>query len=108
VAGWNHPRNRPEGVATSKGVGIDLLVYHDMTDYTGAELRVGADAGSVFGDTFKGYSIVALGPPTNEGKDVTVVLAHGARPMEGMQSVLDRMRALLDVKAAENRPSKRP
>lgn len=63
----------------AEGVGIDLLVYHDMTDYAGARLEKGADAGAELGETFAGYHIVAVGPPINPGKDVTVVLAHGAR-----------------------------
>jgi hypothetical protein len=73
-------------------VGMDLLVYHDMTDYTGADLTEGADAGKEFGDTFAGYHIVAVGPPIHSGKDVTVVLAHGSQPMEEFRALLNKLK----------------
>ena len=73
-------------------VGMDLLVYHDMTDYTGARLEVGADAGTEFGDTFAGYRIVAVGPPIHGSKDVTVVLAHSRTEMEAFQALLDKLK----------------
>lgn len=38
-----------------------MRIYHDMTDYTGARVEVGADAGAEFGDTFAGYYVVAVG-----------------------------------------------
>ncbi len=44
-------------------------------------MEVGADAGAEFGDTFAGYFVVAVGRPIHKSKDVTVVLAHGPRPM---------------------------
>jgi hypothetical protein len=72
-------------------VGMDLLVYHDMTDYTGADLTVGADAGKEFGDTFAGYYVAAVGPPVHPGKDVTVVLAHGRRPMQEFDALLSKL-----------------
>jgi hypothetical protein len=77
---------------------MDLLVYHDMTDYTGANLTEGADAGKEFGDTFAGYRIVAVGAPINEGKDVTVVLAHGRRPWEEFQALLEYQAQLNKLK----------
>jgi hypothetical protein len=73
-------------------VGMDLLVYHDMTDYLGADLSHGADAGKEFGDTFAGYHVVATGSPIHEGKDVTVVLAFGKRPMPEIQALLDKLK----------------
>ena len=74
----------------AEGVRLDLLVYHDMTDYTGAKLNRGADAGLEFGPTFADYHIVAVGPPIHPGKDATVVLAHNTRPMEAIQALLDK------------------
>ena len=76
----------------SERVGMDLLVYHDMTDYTGTDLRVGADAGESLGDTFAGYRIVAVGPPIHESKDVTVVLAHSRTEMEALQALLNKLK----------------
>jgi hypothetical protein len=72
-------------------VGMDLLVYHDMTAYTGAVLEKGADAGVEFGDTFAGYYVAAVGPPIHADKDATVVLAHGKQPMEEIQALLDKL-----------------
>ena len=46
-----------EVVRLPQRVGMDLLVYHDMTDFTGAQLKVGANAGEEFGETFEGYYI---------------------------------------------------
>jgi hypothetical protein len=77
---------------TNPGVGLDLLVYHDMTAYTDTNLTVGADAGVELGEPFAGYHIVAVGPPIHEGKDRTVVLAFGARPMTEIQALLDKIR----------------
>lgn len=78
----------------SEGTGIDLLVYHDLTDFTspGARLEVGVNAATELGDAFEGLYIVAVGPPIHESKDMTVVLAHGNRPMEKIQSFLDARR----------------
>lgn len=73
-------------------VGLDLLVYHDMTDYTGADLSVGADAAAVLGELFVGYRIVAVGPAINRGKDKTVVLAFSNQPMAEIQALLDKNR----------------
>ena len=75
----------------AKGTGIDLLVYHDLTDTTerGARLELGANAAEEFGDIFEGMYIVAIGDPVHDSKDVTVVLAHGSRPMPEMQALLD-------------------
>jgi hypothetical protein len=71
---------------------IDLLVYHDLTDHTspGVRLEVGASAAAEFGDAFEGLYIAAVGPPIHDSKDVTVVLAHGNRPMPEVQALLER------------------
>lgn len=72
-------------------VGIDLFVYHDLTDNVGADLSLGADAGVELGDLFAGYHVVAVGEPIHSGKDVTVVLAFGNRPMDEIQALLDKI-----------------
>jgi hypothetical protein len=75
------------------GVRVDLLVYHDMTVYADSVLTIGADAGAELGELFAGYRIVAIGPPIHsQAKDVTVVLAHGDRPMKEIQALLDAKR----------------
>lgn len=76
---------------SNQRVGIDLLVYHDLTDNVGANLTVGADAGAEFGEPFAGYHIVAVGRGVNPGKDKTVVLAFGNRPMSEIQALLDKI-----------------
>jgi hypothetical protein len=73
-------------------VGVDLLVYHDVSAYSGTNFAIGTDAGSELGAPFAGYHIVALGPPIHDGKDATVVLAVGNRPMEEIQALLDKNR----------------
>jgi hypothetical protein len=71
----------------------DLLVYHDLSDSTsttgGALPSVGDRAEQWFGDMGRDRHVVAVGPGIHEGR-VTVVLAHGDRPMEELQELLDR------------------
>jgi len=75
----------------AQGTGLDLLVYHDMTVYTDADLQLGADAGKELGDLFDGYRIVAVGPAIHDSKDRTVVLAHTRTPMTAIQALLDKI-----------------
>jgi hypothetical protein len=63
----------------------DLLIYHDFTDTFDSPLTVG-DSARALG--FEDMHVVALGPPIHEGKDRTIVLAHGARPMREMQALI--------------------
>jgi hypothetical protein len=73
---------------------FDLLVYHDLTDPTkstgGTVPEVGDDAEKRFGSEI-GHArhVVAVGPGIHDGR-VTVVLAHGKRPMPEVQAMLDR------------------
>lgn len=67
----------------------DVFVYRDLSDYTDAPAAVGMawpDPGN--GD---GMHIVAMGRPIHEGKDATIVLAVGARPLEDVQRLLDSL-----------------
>jgi hypothetical protein len=64
---------------------LDLLVYHDFTDTGDAVLRVGESAASL---GYPDLHVAAIGPPIHEGKERTVVLAHGARPMPRVQELL--------------------
>ncbi len=57
---------------------LDLLVYHDFTDTTDSNLRVG-DSAEPLG--YADLHVVAIGPPIHGGKERTVVLGHGARAM---------------------------
>lgn len=72
----------------------DLLVYHDMSDNTestGSRVpSVGDKAEEWFGGLGKDRHVVAVGPGVHEGR-VTVVLAHGSRPMAEVQAVLDTL-----------------
>jgi hypothetical protein len=61
-------------------IGYDLLIYHDFSDTFDTQIQVG-DSARVLG--FEDLHVVALGPPIHEGKDRTLVLAHGARPNAG-------------------------
>lgn len=71
----------------------DLLVYHDLSDSTdttgGAVPKVGDKADEWFGPFGEDRNVVAVGPGVHEGK-VTVVLAHGNRPMTRLQALLDQ------------------
>lgn len=71
----------------------DLLVYHDLSDSTettgGAVPKVGDKAYEWFGPFGEDRYVVAVGPGVHEGK-VTVVLAHGNRPMTRLQALLDQ------------------
>jgi hypothetical protein len=88
----HHPSHPEKGVPVGKQrVGIDLLVYHDLTDNVGADLTLGVDAGPEFGEAFTGYHIVAVGRGVNPGKDKTVVLAFGSKPMAEVQALLDKI-----------------
>ena len=75
----------------AQGVKLDLLVYHDMTDYVGADLSLMADAGEQLGDMFAGYRVVAVGGPIHPGKDKTVVLAHRRDTDPDMQALLKKL-----------------
>jgi hypothetical protein len=66
---------------------LDLLVYHDFTDTNNNELRVG-DSAEPLG--YADLHVVAIGPPIHGGKERTIVLGHGARPMQEVQDLLDR------------------
>lgn len=67
----------------------DLLVYHDMTDTRDSPIpHVGESAEARFGAQYKDQFIVAVGPGIHEGR-TTVVVAHGHRPMEEVQALLD-------------------
>jgi hypothetical protein len=74
----------------------DLLVYHDLSDPTersgGGVPSVGDRAEEWFGSIGKDRHVVAVGPGIHEGR-VTVVLAHGDRPMPEVQALLDRQPA---------------
>lgn len=86
----------------------DLLVYHDLSDPTattgGTIPSVGDDAETRFGSAI-GHSrhVVAVGPGIHDGR-VTVVLAHGKRPMPEIQALLDRQPEvnLSEVDAADD------
>lgn len=71
----------------------DLLVYHDMTDPTvssgGMIPRIGDNAEQWFGELGRERHVVAVGPGVHDNR-VTVVLAHGRRPMPEIQALLDR------------------
>lgn len=74
----------------ARDLAYDLLVYHDVTDTRhDTAPHVGTDAGSWFGDAFKGMSVVAMGPGIHAGRS-TVVLAHGYYAMPQVQALLDR------------------
>ena len=79
--------------ATEGETTYDLLVYHDMTDPTpstgGAVPSVGDPAERWFGTLGRNRHVVAVGPGIHEGR-ITVVLAHGRRPMPEVQALLDR------------------
>jgi hypothetical protein len=72
----------------------DLFVYHDMSDPTdstgGSAPVVGERADKWFGALGRDRYVVALGPGVHEGR-ISVVLAHGARPMTEVQALLDRL-----------------
>lgn len=68
----------------------DLLVYHDFGDTFDEPLAIGDDAAKI---GFPGLRVVALGPAIHEGKDATLVLSHGARPMREVQRLLERPHA---------------
>jgi hypothetical protein len=85
---------REAQVAAQEGrTAYDLLVYHDLSDPTpssgGTIPEVGEEAEARFGLLGHDLHVVAVGPGIHPGR-VTVVLAHGNRPMEAMQDLLDR------------------
>jgi hypothetical protein len=74
-------------------IGIDLLVYRDLTDPIHEKLpSVGDDAAEWLGEEFRGMYVVAVGPPIHEGKDATVVLGAEYRPelAQGLKRFVDR------------------
>jgi hypothetical protein len=70
----------------------DLLVYHDLSDYTESSgdrvPSVGEAADGLFGDLGKNRHVVGVGPGLHEGR-ITVVLAHRTSPMRALQALLD-------------------
>jgi hypothetical protein len=80
-------------MANEQRTNYDLLVYHDMSDPTestgGKVPSVGERAEDWFGDLGADRHVVAVGPGIHEGR-VTVVLAHGHRPMKDVQALLDK------------------
>jgi hypothetical protein len=74
----------------------DLFVYHDLSDSTpstgGSVPPVGAPAEQWFGEIGRDRHVVAVGRGIHEGR-MTVVLAHGARPMPEVQNLLDTLGA---------------
>ena len=68
-------------------------MYHDLSDSTettrGQVPSVGDNAEQWFGALGKDRHVVAVGPGIHDGR-MTVVLAHGNRPMEEMQALLDQ------------------
>jgi hypothetical protein len=70
----------------------DLLVYHDLCDYTensGDRVpSVGDAADGLFGDLGKDRYVVAVGPGIHEGR-ITVVVGQRTSPMRGLQALLD-------------------
>jgi poly(3-hydroxybutyrate) depolymerase len=73
-------------------VNYDLLIYHDLndpTESTGSSLpSLGDAAEKWFGPFGEDRHVVALAPPIHRGKNATVVLAHGSRPMPEVQERL--------------------
>jgi len=73
--------------------GYDLLVYHDLSDptaSTGGTVPTVGESGERFALIGKDRHVVAVGPGIHPGR-ITVVLAHGDRPMPEMQALLDRL-----------------
>ena len=72
----------------------DLFVYHDLHDPTmttgGSVPSVGDAAERWFGAIGRERHVVAVGPGVHPGR-VTVVLAHGDRPMTEVQELLNRL-----------------
>ena len=71
----------------------DLLVYHDLTDYTassGGTVPKPGESAARFGDIGRDRNVIAVGPGIHKGR-VTVVLAHRHPPMPEMQALLDLM-----------------
>jgi hypothetical protein len=87
---------RQSAAAAKEGETIyDLLVYYDLSDSTGSTgglvPSVGDRADEWFGDRIGGGRyVVAVAPGVHEGR-ITVVLAHGRRPMPELQALLDRL-----------------
>jgi hypothetical protein len=81
-------------VAAEKGeTGYDLFVYHDLSDptaSTGGTIPTVGERAERFGDLGKERHVVAVGPGIHPGR-VTVVLAHGHRPMKEVRALLDRL-----------------
>jgi hypothetical protein len=74
----------------------DLLIYHDLSDDTertgDRAPDVGDDAADWFGELGRDRHVVAVGPGIHGRDRVTVVLAHGNRPMPEIQAMLDALR----------------
>lgn len=54
---------------------LDVLVYHELDDTVNNRILAVGEPGSLLGERFADYTVVAVIDPLHEGKDATVVLA---------------------------------
>jgi hypothetical protein len=67
----------------------DVFIYRDFSDHFNVPVGIGTEAGMLgLGDDLH---VVAIGRGVNEGKDGTLVLAHGSVPMSRVQALLDSL-----------------